>query len=231
MASLELNRSVRVSLTRAQMFHIGFRPQTAQTVSLAASRNGRLLSIMHDAVAATSHHEDYQEPVVNWSGMMYHCDNVKLSYQLVKLNTASPCDMRAPGAAAGVTALECAMDELSYKLGMDPLKLRKMNFASKDENQDKSFTSNALMACYKEGAEAFGWSRRAPVPRATRDGHELVGMGVSTGVWDASLQATNAQARLTSDGRLVVMTAASDLGTGTWTILTQIGADALGLLH
>jgi xanthine dehydrogenase YagR molybdenum-binding subunit len=229
MASLELKRSVRVSLTRSQMFHIGYRPDNYQTVSLASDRNGRLQSIMHDAVAATSHYEDYQEAVVNWSGMMYHCDNVKLSYQLAKLDTATPCDMRAPGAAIGVTALECALDELSYEVGIDPLEIRRLNFASKDENTDKQFTSKALHACYREGATAFGWEQRTPAPRSMKDGHGLIGWGVSTGMWDAFLQKAEASARLTADGRLEVSTAASDIGTGTWTILTQIGADALGL--
>jgi xanthine dehydrogenase YagR molybdenum-binding subunit len=229
MASLELKRSVRVSLTRSQMFHIGYRPDNFQTVSLAADSQGRLQSIMHDAVASTSHYEDYQEAVVNWSGMMYHCDNVKLSYRLAKLDTATPCDMRAPGAAIGVTALECALDELSYEVGIDPLEIRRLNFASKDENTDKQFTSKALHACYREGAAAFGWDKRKPTPRSMQDGHELIGWGVSTGMWDAFLMKAEASARLSADGKLEVSTAASDIGTGTWTILTQIGADAFGL--
>lgn len=229
MASLELERSVRVTMTRKQMFHIGYRPDNYQTVSLAADRDGRLQSIMHDAVAATSHYEDYQEAVVNWSGLMYHCDNVKLTYQLAKLNTATPCDMRAPGAAIGVTAMECALDELAYELGIDPLEMRRINFAQKDENTNKEFTSKALMECYRAGAAAFGWERRAQQPRAMRDGRQLVGWGVSTGIWDAFLQKAQASATLKQDGTLEVATAASDIGTGTWTILTQIGADAFGL--
>lgn len=232
MASLELKRSVRVSLTRSQMFHIGYRPDNFQSVSLAADRQGRLQAIIHDAVASTSHYEDYQEAVVNWSGMMYHCDNVKLSYRLAKLDTATPCDMRAPGAAIGVTALECALDELSYEAGIDPLEIRRLNFASKDENTDKQFTSKALHACYRRGAEAFGWDKRKRAPRSMQEGHELIGWGVSTGMWDAFLMKAEAAARLSADGKLEVSTAASDIGTGTWTILTQIGADALGIpLH
>lgn len=229
MASLELKRSVRVSLTRSQMFHIGYRPDTYQTVSLAADGQGRLQSVMHDAVASTSHYEDYQEAVVNWSGMMYHCENVKLSYRLAKLDTATPCDMRAPGAAIGVTALECALDELSYEVGIDPLEIRRLNFASKDENTDKQFTSKALDACYREGAAAFGWEKRKSAPRSMQEGQELIGWGVSTGMWDAFLQKAEASAKLYADGKLEVSTAASDIGTGTWTILTQIGADAFGL--
>jgi xanthine dehydrogenase YagR molybdenum-binding subunit len=229
MASLELKRSVRVSLTRSQMFHIGYRPDTYQTVSLAADGQGRLQSVMHDAVASTSHYEDYQEAVVNWSGMMYHCENVKLSYRLAKLDTATPCDMRAPGAAIGVTALECALDELSYEVGIDPLEIRRLNFASKDENTDKQFTSKALDACYREGAAAFGWEKRKSAPRSMQEGQELIGWGVSTGMWDAFLQKAEASAKLYANGKLEVSTAASDIGTGTWTILTQIGADAFGL--
>jgi xanthine dehydrogenase YagR molybdenum-binding subunit len=229
MAALELKRSVRVVLTRAQMFYIGHRPDSYHTVSLAADREGRLLSIMHDAVAATSVYEDYQEALVNWSGMLYRCDNVALSYALAKLNTSTPCDMRAPGAANGVTVLECAMDELSYEVGIDPLKLREINFTTKDETTGKSLTSKALLSCYEQGAAAIGWLQRKPEPRSMKDGHEFVGLGMSTGIWEASMQKASAKARLTADGRLEISTAASDIGTGTWTILAQIGADALGL--
>jgi xanthine dehydrogenase YagR molybdenum-binding subunit len=137
--------------------------------------------------------------------------------------------MRAPGAAIGVTALECALDELSYEVGIDPLEIRQLNFASKDENTDKQFTSKALHACYQEGAAAFGWEKRKRAPRSMQEGHELIGWGVSTGMWDAFLQKAEASARLSADGKLEVSTAASDIGTGTWTILTQIGADAFGM--
>ena len=229
MASLELKRSVRVVLTRAQMFSIGYRPDSYHAISLASDSDGRLVSIMHDGVAATSLYEDYQEALVNWSGMMYHCDNVKLSYALAKLNTATPCDMRAPGAASGVTAFETAIDELSYEVGVDPLALREINFASIDEAARKPFTSKALRECYRQGAQAIGWHKRTPRPRSMREGCELVGLGVATGMWEALMQKAAAQACLTADGRLAVSTAASDIGTGTWTILAQIGADALGL--
>jgi xanthine dehydrogenase YagR molybdenum-binding subunit len=229
MASLELKRSVRVVLTRSHMFFIGHRPDSYHTVSLAADADGRLQSITHDAVAATSVFEDYQEALVNWSGMLYRCDNVKLSYALAKLNVATPCDMRAPGAAVGVTALECAMDELSYEIGIDPLKLREVNFTENDESSGKALTSKALLACYRQGAETIGWSRRQPAPRSMREGYELVGLGMATGVWEATLQQAQARARLTAAGRFEVSTAASDIGTGTWTILTQIAADALGV--
>jgi xanthine dehydrogenase YagR molybdenum-binding subunit len=229
MAALELKRSVRVVLTREQMFYIGYRPDTYHMISLAADKEGRLKSIMHDGVAATSMYEDYQEALVNWSGMLYRCDNVQLSYALAKLNTATPCDMRAPGAAVGVTVLECAMDELSYELGIDPLKLREINFTAKDEATGKALTSKDLLACYAQGAAAFGWRRRKSEPRNMKDGHELIGLGVATGMWEAMMMKASAKARLTADGRLEISSAASDIGTGTWTILAQIAADAIGL--
>jgi xanthine dehydrogenase YagR molybdenum-binding subunit len=229
MAALELQRSVRVVLTREQMFYIGYRPDTYHTVSLAADKDGRLQSIIHDGVAATSIYEDYQEALVNWSGMIYRCNNVALSYALAKLNRATPCDMRAPGAAAGVTVLECAMDELSYELGIDPLRLREINFTSRDEATGKTLTSKALLSCYAQGAAAIGWQRRKTQPRAMRAGHELIGLGMATGIWEAMMMKAAAKARLTADGRLEISSAASDIGTGTWTILAQIGADALGL--
>jgi xanthine dehydrogenase YagR molybdenum-binding subunit len=229
MAALKLQRSVRVVLTREQMFYIGYRPDTYHTLSLAADKHGSLLSIIHDGVAATSIYEDYQEALVNWSGMMYRCNNVALNYALAKLNTPTPCDMRAPGAAVGVTVLECAMDELSYELGIDPLRLREINFTSRDEATGKALTSKALLACYAQGAAAIGWLRRRPQPHCTKQGHELIGLGMATGMWEATMMKAAAKARLTVHGRLEISSAASDIGTGTWTILAQIGADALGL--
>ena len=229
MATLELERSVRVVLTRDQMFTFGYRPHTLQTIRLGADESGALRSIQHDAVAGTSRFEDYQENVVNWSGFMYHCDNVALTYKLAKLDTYSPADMRAPGAVTGVFALEIAMDELAAKTGVDPLELRLRNYSEKDENEDKAYTSKELREAYRQGAERFGWSDRSPEPRSMRDGRELVGWGMATGVWEAQMMKSAAKAVLTADGRLEVSAAASDIGTGTYTILAQIGADAFGL--
>ena len=230
LASLDLERSVRVVLTRDQMFTFGHRPLAIQTVSLGAEADGRLTAIIHDSVQETSTFEDYQENQVNWSGMLYRCDNTKLTYELAKLDTYTPADMRAPGAVLGVYALEAAMDELAYATGIDPVELRLRNYiADRDQNTDKKLTSKALEACYRQGAERFGWAKRDARPRSMRDGRELVGWGMATGVWEAMMQKTSARATLTADGRLEVATASADIGTGTYTILTQIGADALGL--
>lgn len=229
MASLTLKRSVRVVLSRQEMFSLGYRPDTLHTVGLACDREGRLQAVMHDCIAATSQFEDYQENIVNWSGLLYHCDNVRLSYELAKLDTCTPCDMRAPGAASGVTVLECAIDELAFAAGIDPLAFRQLNYAALDENEGKAITSKALEACYRAAGDCFGWRGRSPEPRSMRQGNELIGWGMASGVWEASLMKTAATASLSADGQLSVAVASSDIGTGTRTILTQIAAEALGL--
>jgi xanthine dehydrogenase YagR molybdenum-binding subunit len=229
MAALELKRSVRVVLTRDQMFTFGYRPLTIQTISLGANPDGKLVALMHDAIQTTSTFEEYQEVVVNWSNLLYHCDNVKLTYKLAQVDTYTPIDMRAPGAALGVTAIETAMDELAYAAGIDPIELRLRNYTETDEADKKSFTSKELRACYQIGAERFGWAKRNSEPRSMRDGRELVGWGMASGAWEAIMQKTAARAVLTQDGNLEVASATTDIGTGTYTILTQIAAETLGL--
>lgn len=225
MASLDLSRSMKVEMTRREMFYLSWRPSCVQTVSLAADADGRLQAVLHHAVHATSRHEDYQENVANWSGLAYKCDNVKISYELVKLDLATPGDMRAPGAASGIAALETAMDELAHEVGIDPLELRVRNFVHRDQNQDKAITSKALHACYREGAARFGWPERSPEPRSMREGNDLVGWGMAGGIWEAMMSKGEAKVRLSSDGKVRVSAAASDIGTGTYTILGQIAAE------
>jgi len=225
MASLDLSRSMKVEMTRREMFYLSWRPSCVQTVSLAADDEGYLQAVLHHAVHTTSRHEDYQENVANWSGLAYKCDNVKISYELVKLDLATPGDMRAPGAASGVAALETAMDELACEVGIDPLQLRVRNFAHRDQNQDKAITSKALHACYREGAERFGWAARSPTPRSMRDGNDLVGWGMAGGIWEAMMSKGEAKVRLSADGHVTVSAAASDIGTGTYTILGQLAAE------
>ncbi len=229
MASLLLKRSVRVVLTRQQMFTFGHRPETVQRVKLAAERDGTLRSILHEAVAETSRFEDYVEVVVNWSGQLYACDNIKLAYVLVALDQYSPIDMRAPGAAHGVHALEVAMDELAHALAMDPLALRLKNYAERNPMDDMPYSTKALRACYEQGAERFGWSKRPLAPRSMQDGNEWIGWGMATGTWDALQMFARASAVLHADGRLVVSSAATDIGTGTYTVMAMIAAAAMGL--
>ncbi|MGV3639564.1 MAG: xanthine dehydrogenase family protein molybdopterin-binding subunit [Adhaeribacter sp.] len=229
MAAQELKRPVRVVLTRQQMFSFGHRPATLQKVGLGASADGSLQALVHDAVAETSTFEDYTENVVNWSAMLYQCPDVALSHKLVKLDLYTPLDMRAPGGTTGMFALECAMDELAYKLKLDPLELRLGNYTEMDPAKDLPYSSKELRECYRQGAECFGWQKRQPGIRSMRQGRNLVGYGMATGAWEVKQQEASALARLSADGKLLVASATADIGTGTYTIMCQVAADTLGL--
>ena len=229
MAARELKRSVRVSLTRQQMFTFGHRPATVQNVALGALSDGTMNALYHDAMAETSQFEDYTEVVVSWGGMLYPPENVTLDYKLVPLDVYSPLDMRAPGGVTGMHALEVAMDELAYNLGMDPLQLRLKNYTHLDHNEERPYSSKELRECFRQGAERFGWSSRNPEPRSMRKAHNLIGWGMATGIWDANQVPARAEAVLMVNGKLRVSSATADIGTGTYTIMTQIAADTLGL--
>jgi xanthine dehydrogenase YagR molybdenum-binding subunit len=229
LAARELKRSVKVTLTRQQMFSLGHRPAILQRVALGAAPDGALESLTHEAVAETSRFEDYSEPLVHWSGLLYRCDNTRLEHKVAQLDVNTPADMRAPGAAWGLYALECAMDELAYQLEVDPLELRLKNYTDKDQNEDRPFSSKELRECYRRGAEKFGWAQRNHKPRSMKDGDQLIGWGMATGVWETFQMMASAKAVLTAEGKLNVSSATADIGTGTYTIMTQIAAETLGL--
>ena len=193
MAALELKRSVRVVLTRDQMFTFGHRPgHDPDARRSPPTRTASSQAIMHDAVAETSRSRTTRR----WSSTGRACSTTATTSSsptsLRKLDTYTPGDMRAPGATLGVFALEAAMDELAYATGVDPIELRLKNYAEKDRNEDKPFTSKELRACYSQGAERFGWSKRTAEPRSMREGRELIGWGMATGVWEAMMQQTSA---------------------------------------
>jgi xanthine dehydrogenase YagR molybdenum-binding subunit len=229
MASLELKHSVRVSLTRQQMFGTSHRPHTIQDLKLAADDQGYLQSLQHYALGETSQYENETETVVNWSGILYKTENSKFGYELTKLDIETPADMRAPGAATGSFAIESAIDELSYKAKVDPLEFRLLNYTYEDPTENKPFSSKRLIDCYHEGAARFGWEQRNPEPRSMRDGNMLVGWGMASGCWDAAMKKAAAKASLTADGKLTVSSATNDQGAGTYVIMTQVAAQTLGL--
>jgi len=229
LAARALQRSVRLVLTRQQMYTLGFRPGSIEHVGLGATADGALDAITHDVSAITSQYEDFARNDTGWSGALYKCANTQYSHKLARLDLATPCDMRAPGAATGVYALECAMDELAVALKIDPLELRIRNYSDRDQNDDLPYTSKQLRECYRQGAEAFGWSRRNAEPRSMRDGSELVGWGMATGVWEALQMKTAARIVLSANGHAEIACATSDIGTGTYTIMAQVAADMLGL--
>jgi xanthine dehydrogenase YagR molybdenum-binding subunit len=229
LAARALKRPVRVVLTRQQMFTLGYRPANAQMLALGAGQDGRLLSFRHEAIGITSQFEDFQRNLVGWSSQLYRCANSELVQKLVKLDLNTACDMRAPGGAEGMFAIECAMDELACATKIDPLELRLINYSDVDQEADKPYSSKELRACYREGAERFGWSRRSRAPRSMRDGHELVGWGMATGIWEAMQMPASARVVLGRNGDIEVASAFADIGPGTYTIMTQIAAELLGV--
>ncbi|HEA29870.1 MAG TPA: xanthine dehydrogenase family protein molybdopterin-binding subunit [Leeuwenhoekiella sp.] len=229
MAAKVLNLPVKVVMTRKQMFSFGHRPACFQEFKLSTDKNGKLTSIQHKAYGETSQFEKYTETIVDWSGLMYACENVELNYKLVPLDVYTPNDMRAPGGTTGMYGLECAMDELAVKAGIDPLELRLINYAEKDQNEGKPFSSKELKACYSRAAEKFGWKNRKAEPRSHKEGHTLIGYGMATGVWEALQQKASAKAIFTAEGHLTVSAATADIGTGTYTVMAQIAAETVGL--
>ena len=229
LGALALQRSVRVVLTRAQMYALGYRPAMIQRIALGANTGGALDVITHDAVTVTSQYEDFHRQETGWSGLLYKAPNAKYAHSLARLDLPTSCDMRAPSAATALFALESAMDELAVALKLDPIELRLRCYSDRDQNEDKPFRSKALRECYRQGAEAFGWSKRNPEPRSMRDSGDLVGWGMATGVWEALQTEIAVRIVLTANGHAEVACATSDIGTGTYTIMAQVAADTLGL--
>jgi xanthine dehydrogenase YagR molybdenum-binding subunit len=234
MAAREVGRPVKLVLTRRQMYGpVGARPQTEQTVTLGATHDGTLTAIRHASVSHTSRFEDFLEPAAMQTRMLYASPNIETSHRLVKLDLGTPTYQRAPGEATGTFALESAMDELAEALRMDPLALRLKNYAEVDPESGKPWSSKSLRECYRVASERFGWARRNATPGAMRDGHVAIGYGMATATYPTFRLKASASVQLIGDGRggvrALVQTASQDIGTGTYTVMTQIAADALGL--
>ena len=229
LAARALQRSVRLVLTRQQLYALGYRPAMIQRIELGAKADGTLDAIMQEAITVTSQYEDFHRQETGWSGLLYKCANAKYGHKLAHLDLPTSCDMRAPSAATGVYALEAAMDELAVALKLDPLELRLRCYSDRDQNTDRPYSSKALRECYSQGADAFGWHERNPEPRSMRDGKQLVGWGMATGIWEALQMPIAVRIVLSADGHAEVSCATSDIGTGTYTIMAQVAADMLGL--
>jgi len=223
-------RPVKLMLSRREMYYgTGFRPHTIQRVALGATRDGRLAAIVHDAHQETSSYEEYTEALLDASRILHSCPNVHTRHRLAPMNVHTPTWMRAPGEASGIFGLECAMDELAVALNIDPVELRLRNEPEQDESKKLPFSSRSTRECYRVGAERFGWSRRNAKPRSMRDGRLLIGWGMASATYPMNFSPASALAKLLPDGTAEIASAASDMGPGTWTSMTQVAADALGL--
>ena len=229
LAARALKRSVRLVLRRQQMYQVGYRPSMIQRIQVGATSAGTLEAITHDAITLTSQYEDFYRQETGWSGLLYKCANAQYAHKIAKLDLATSCDMRAPSAATGVYALECAMDELAVALKLDPVELRLRCYSDRDQHADKPYSSKKLRECYRAGAEAFGWDRRSAEPRSMREGSELIGWGMASAVWDAMQMAITVRIVLSANGHAEIACGCSDIGTGTHTIMAQVAADMLGL--
>lgn len=225
-----ISKPVKVMLKRDQVFNmVGYRPRSYQKVGLGASPDGVLSGITHEAIGMTSRYEQFTERLVDPTKSMYRCPNLNTTYRLVELDMSTPCWTRGPGETSGSFALESALDELAYKLKMDPLQLRLNNYAERDPENDKPWSSKYLKECYERGAERFGWSRRTHEPRSMREGDMFVGLGMASGIYKAARDKASATAILNADGSLLIRSSVADTGPGSATIMTQIAADTLQL--
>ncbi|RZL13464.1 MAG: xanthine dehydrogenase family protein molybdopterin-binding subunit, partial [Hymenobacter sp.] len=230
MAAKVVGRPVKIELRRQDMFSTaGQRGATRQTLSLGATRDGKLTALQHDTQAQSSMVSGYTEPCARVSRMMYAVPNLGFAHHLAHLNLPSPCPMRGPGETVGGWALECAIDELATELKIDPVELRLRNYAEKNPETGKPFSSKHLRECYARGKELIGWASRNPKPRSMREGNSLIGYGMASTMYPAARREAAARATLYADGRALVQSATHELGNGAYTIFRQISADALAL--
>ena len=230
LAAKVVGRPVKLSLTRQQMFtSMGHREDQQQTLTLGATTEGKLLALRHEKTSTTSPWDNYAESNSKIINLLYACDNFESKYDMARANVMTSTFTRAPGEAPGSFALESSMDDLAYKLNLDPIEIRLRNYADKDPTNGKPWSSKSLKQCYARGAELIGWQSRNPKPGATRQGRYLMGIGMATASYPVHNNQGTARVRLYADGHAVVQSGATDLGTGTYTVMTQVAADALGL--
>ena len=230
MAARQVGRPVKLVLDRTQMVGpVGARPRTAQQVTLAATLDGKLQAMQHAVVSSTSLQEDWTESSAMASRMLYDVPHQSTSHRLARMHIGSPTFMRAPGEASGSFALESAMDELALALQINPIQLRLNNYAEQDPEAGKLWSSKSLRECYRVGAERFGWLRRTPAPRSMQRNGQLIGIGMATATYPANRSAASASAALQPDSSVLIQSSTQDLGTGTYTVIAQIAADALDL--
>lgn len=230
MASQMVKRPVKLVVQRRQMFGpVGFRPKTIQQVTLSSGKDGKLSAIRHATISETSLFNNFVESCDEATRLLYDCPNVLTSNRVVKLNIGAPIWMRAPGDAPGSFALETAMDELADTLGIDPIELRLRNYAEKSPADGLPWSSKSLRECYRIGAQRSQWSDRKQKPKSVLEGKYLIGLGMASATHGTYRGSAQAIAELSVDGKLRIKVGTQDIGTGTYTIMTQIAADLLGM--
>jgi xanthine dehydrogenase YagR molybdenum-binding subunit len=230
-AAKVLNRPVRIQLTRAQMYSmVGHQAATIQTIALGADKDGKLSGIRHESISPTPVFDSYIEYAAIASRHLWAASGgIATNHKVVHVNRNTPTAMRSPHEALGHFALECAMDELAYATGVDPVTLRLLNDTGVDPLSGRPFSTRAMRECLTEGAARFGWDRRTPEPRSMRDGRYLIGQGMAAAIYTHWRWPAKARVTLNGDGSALAEAGTHDLGTGTYTVMQQVAADALGL--
>jgi xanthine dehydrogenase YagR molybdenum-binding subunit len=229
-AAQRLHRPVKVALTRRQIVDVvGARPASLQRIRLGADQQGRLLAVAHESVTHTNPDEEFADPIAVSTRSLYAAPDRLTRHRLVQLDVLDGEDVRAPGEASGLLGLESSMDELAHELGLDPIELRILNEPARDPERDVPFSERRLVDCLREGAARFGWSRRPTRPASVRDGRWLIGYGVASATRVQPIMDAAVRIRIEPDGNLVVLSDMTDIGTGTYTILTQFAAEELDL--
>ena len=230
MAAKMLGRPVKLAVTRAQGFTAyGGRPATRQTLALGATREGKLLSIVQRGAIEISVDGAWGEPLGSVTSLMYAVPNLSSRQNAVPVNTVQPGALRAPGENPSAWGIECAIDELAHEVGIDPLAIRLLNYAEEDPKEKKPWSTRRLREAFAAGAEAFGWSKRPLAPRSLRQGHRLIGWGMAAGTYPVRRTPGEALVRILADGSVEVASSGTDMGTGTYTILAQTAAEAIGV--
>jgi xanthine dehydrogenase YagR molybdenum-binding subunit len=230
MAAKMLGRPVKLALTRPQLFNaIGGRAATRQTIALGADRTGRLLAVRQRGANETSVEGMWVEPLHAATAVMYATPNFSSRQNVVRVNTVRPGALRAPGENPSAFGIESAIDELAYEVDLDPLEIRLRNYAEQDPHAKKPWSTRQLREAFAAGAAAFGWEKRDPKPRAMRAGRQLIGYGVAAGTYPVRRTPGEALVRILADGTVEVASSSIDMGTGTYTILAQVAAEAIGV--
>jgi xanthine dehydrogenase YagR molybdenum-binding subunit len=229
-AARRMQRPVKLVLTRKQMYSaIGYRPTSRQRMAIGADHSGHIVAMIHEGRTETAKYGTYEDGLVGNPRFLYRVPNMRSTYRVVPLDVNLPTYMRGPGAVTGMFALESGMDDLAHRLGMDPIELRLRNEPDVDQTTGKPFSTRRLTDCLRQGAATFGWNRRNPTPGATHDGDQLVGIGMAAAAFFTARSQCAAIARVLADGTAEVQSGTSDMGPGTYTSMTQVAADALGI--
>ncbi|EJE53717.1 aerobic-type carbon monoxide dehydrogenase, large subunit CoxL/CutL-like protein, partial [Acidovorax sp. CF316] len=205
------------------------RPATIQRIRIGAAKNGKISAIAHESWSGDLP-EGKPETAVNQTRLLYAGAHRLTATRLAVLDLPEGNAMRAPGEAPGLMALEIAMDEMAYKLGIDPVELRVINDTQVDpEKPERPFSQRQLIECLRTGAARFGWGQRRTEPAQVRDGRWLVGMGVAAAFRNNLVMKSGARVRLSPRGGVTVETDMTDIGTGSYTIIAQTAAEMLGV--